>query len=194
MLCDSSDYFTKALDGTFSESSTRELRLPGCDKETFQLFLFYLSQKSLPNISPNTDNDDDFDAGVVYARVWVFADYLVIPKLQDAALCQVMRILQKENSISLTEYAYDNSVEGSPLRRVVVAEAVNDLVDEFKYRGSDDERKRFERLAAIPGYFLDFAHRLKEDAEGQFCAPSSGNLIGCWMLTKEGKAGQYLNW
>lgn len=68
LLCKTSDYFKKALDGGFREAGTRQLRLPGCDKHTFNMFLYYLLKRELPDESISKMNDDGADLG----RLWAF--------------------------------------------------------------------------------------------------------------------------
>jgi hypothetical protein len=46
-LCASSPYFEIALNGAFSESFTKSLRLPGCDNDTFTHFLYWLFHRHL---------------------------------------------------------------------------------------------------------------------------------------------------
>ncbi|KAF7188122.1 hypothetical protein HII31_10544 [Pseudocercospora fuligena] len=42
LLCQSSDYFVKAVQGAFKEASTATLTLPGASLDTIQLFIYWL--------------------------------------------------------------------------------------------------------------------------------------------------------
>lgn len=91
VLCTASSYFTKAFDGSFSESKERTLKLPGCNSTTFELFLYRLCHQKLPEKM----YDDDFETcepcGVQPALVqlWYFADAYLMPKLQNESLCRL---------------------------------------------------------------------------------------------------------
>lgn len=50
LLCCASDYFITALEGRFKEGIENVVRLPGCDTETFKLFLYWIGYHQLPGI------------------------------------------------------------------------------------------------------------------------------------------------
>jgi hypothetical protein len=48
LLCNASPYFVSALEGSFSEATSRTLTLPGCEGGAFKVFLFWLTHQVLP--------------------------------------------------------------------------------------------------------------------------------------------------
>lgn len=95
MLCTTSKYFAKALDGDFAESEKRELTLPGADIESVRLFIFWLCKHDLPDTAKEMDTHalgskiwTDFVAQEQESliRLWCFADQFILPKLQNVTM------------------------------------------------------------------------------------------------------------
>lgn len=151
LLYSSSNFFKDVLHST-------EFRLHSCDKETFQLFMFYLVEKKLPE--PPTDNAAFYNDGVSLAKLWIFAGRVGMPKLQNEAMRHILTHLRQWLiKPDLIEFAYQNCLEGSILRKVAVWEAVADHVHETP---AGDKSEVMSRLGALPGFFYDFVNRLDD--------------------------------
>lgn len=142
--------------------------MPGCDRKTFHLFLFYLANKRLPQ-NPKyevTWRDDEYtgeyDGGESLGRLWIFGDFLMLPELQNLAMKSIVLFLNHPISVELISVAYKHSAEGSPLRKLVLAESVDNHV--FRH-GYGKDREGMDRLGALPGFFCDFMVRLEENSE-----------------------------
>lgn len=169
LLCNSSDYFKKALDGNFKEAKTRTLRLPGCQRQTFEFFLFYLANKTLPdslNLLGGTD-----EICISLGKLWNFGDFLIIPAFQNLAMRRILETLKQSSAVRFVRFAYENTADVSPLRRV----AIDEMVADFAFRNMDDDEEVFEemdRLGAIPRLFRDYAIRSADARNFGFGPPS----------------------
>lgn len=164
--------------------------MPGCDEKTFQLFLFYLVEKSLPEFKTADEvreyfNDERLVEAVAFARLWVFADFQLFPKLQDVAMGYILVMLTEHVSVSMVKYAYGNSIEGSLLRKVVVAEVAHEFIG--GYWSPDHEQEDFEGLALVPGYLLDFANCLRDGLKSGCSAPCEGRNDSEYMVGEKEK-------
>lgn len=97
ILCSSSDYVVKALkQDAFSERSTRTLRPPGCDEETFACSLHWLTFRRLPsNRSHGGEhgiprNCEHCHSAMI--KLWTFGDAYLLPKMQNLAMFRLIEL------------------------------------------------------------------------------------------------------
>lgn len=165
LLYNASDYFRKALDSGFMESSKRILRLPGCDEQTFNLFLYYTTKNALPDFktlcadvcksNPGWDGAharrSELQCALV--RLWTFGDAYLIPKLQNLAMKELINLLDICTvSSEAVNLAFETAAMDSPSRRVFVKECVQDY-EELSVQDMD-------MLGALPGFFLRFTEQI----------------------------------
>lgn len=176
LLCNASDYFRKALDGGFRESSENLLRLPGCDIDTLRLFIGFLTCNALPSFGDALTRewlaDDSFlqsERVIEYQdqliRLWAFGDSFLLLQLQDGATVSFMKLLEyvefnqggygyiPPESIQL---AFDITSKDSPISKMLVCIVAH----VWKHYSISEEA--LERFGAIPGFFVLFLAELKK--------------------------------
>ncbi|KAK5166591.1 uncharacterized protein LTR77_008134 [Saxophila tyrrhenica] len=116
ILCAASPYFLKALDGGFSESSKLSLTLPGCDTGTFEVFLYWLCHRKVPEEVSNPPAEDVIpDAKVSQLfRLWTFDDAYLMPRLQNEAMHCFFRTLELMVDIAKLQRVSEERVPRSP--------------------------------------------------------------------------------
>ncbi|KAK5110163.1 hypothetical protein LTR85_001545 [Meristemomyces frigidus] len=156
LLCSTSEYFKKALNGRFKESGDRTLKLLGCEEETFQLVLYWLVHRTLPDAAEETDTASlDYEKRyqlssnrqVLLIKVWSFGDACLITKLQNEAMRSLLNPLRlySVSPVALRE-AFATTSVSSVLREVLMTEIVPDLYD------VDYDEEEMAALGAIPGF------------------------------------------
>jgi len=132
LLCNKVPYFSKLLNGSFSESKAGKIVLTDDmeDLPTFALFLHWLYSGSVPAI-PIKDSWDDFSidnlesCGVIAAEtphhhLYYLADRWCIPLLKNLTIDRIRRFHNATDSYvhpKLIIDGYANTPEGSSLRR-----------------------------------------------------------------------------
>lgn len=169
LLCGASDYFQKALTGQFNETNGRTLKLPGCDEDTFELVLYWLVHKMLPE-SVKSINTSDVDVETkhqlvstrqeLFIKAWRFGQACLMPKLQNQAMTSLLAILEpwyvRPKAI---EVAIDTTGIDSVLSVMLLDEAVWDLYDGAY---SSEEMDIF---GAIPGFLAALVERTEQCGE-----------------------------
>lgn len=162
LLCNVSKYFVRALTGEFIESKSNTLRLPGCKKATFSLFLYWLCHRSLPeNLTTELESEAEIPEGSdkwwtpsynqqQLISLWGFGDIYLMPSLQNEA----MRMLVKNVStfrigVEAVKLAAELWVEDSPQRNFVMER----VAGEYSDWGLHDHE--IDYLGAIPGVMKD---------------------------------------
>ena len=175
LLCNASKYFVKALDGPFTERLDRTLKLPGCDHDTFKLFLYWLCNRELPPVA--NAPDDDLSVETIYAsftqrtkvliRLWCLADACLMPKLQNTSMSALMKLQEGVRvDMEVVEHTIEIAPPDSPLRKVVMDEVAYDYND-GNY--TDEEESQ---LALMPGVLQDLLKRFRQGLNRD--APSVG--------------------
>jgi len=137
-LCYYSPYFAGALrEGAFKESETQTVELDHADVEAFGLLVTWLYTQKIPiTISPlpkgGKDDDDDKPSWNALVHLWILADYLQIPMLQNSAMDEVLRKQERLEKLPSETFLiiYENTGPGSFLRKV--------MVDLIVWRGLED--------------------------------------------------------
>lgn len=180
ILRDASEYFTSALDGKFSEAAKKRIRLRYCETQTAEVLIYWLYQKELPDFESELGmkcavrtlgghqfrdpppEEETTQHYILLARLWMLGDYLMMPKLQNAAMTKLLNISRMHPSMMMAATTiaevFRISYSGSVLRRVVLEQATWQ-----SYRGADtmgDEE--LATLMAIPEFAQGFVSRLRE--------------------------------
>lgn len=187
LLCSVSPYFTSALQGSFREAGDRTLRLPGCEEETFQLVLYWISHRRFPNfvlpvarLGRTSETDDTFvrNLQVLCVKTWLFGDAYLMPKLQNEAMRGLTQIFTRHYYVQIEaiRLAFEGTASGTVLRAAILRNLNSDCkkISENK-----------EVLGGIPGLFADFIElqHACENHEGQRCTQSNCLLA---RVIKEG--------
>jgi hypothetical protein len=113
--------FKTAFDGNFAESETQSIDLDDVDTEVFGLFVQWLYTQDLRSV------DKDYPMGDLLIKLWVLADRLIAPKCQNSTVCAIEARLRRDKFVRTDQvkYIYDNTIPGSPLRRLIVDQCSN---------------------------------------------------------------------
>ncbi|KAK5137777.1 hypothetical protein LTR08_007349 [Meristemomyces frigidus] len=157
LLCDASEYFVAALNGSFREGVERTISLPGCSAETFELFLFWLLRNKLPHSAPDKPTEGTLarDRQLLLSRLWSFGQICLIPKLQNDAMRALLELFHgNQVDILVVEEVVAREPIDSVLRDAVMRDVLND------YICNDHTEMQKDRLGAIPGFMSDLTGRL----------------------------------
>ncbi|KAF2493988.1 hypothetical protein BU16DRAFT_619183 [Lophium mytilinum] len=137
-----SAFFAAALDGKFKEGVTQIVELPEDEVSVFQVVYCWLYTGRLynppehpPSSSPSTAAEHFAGAEQVplfetlICKVFVFADMKIIPELKNKAV-DVLHLVTCTNWTFLNHqahYIYSNTIDGSPLRKVITDFAAKSL-------------------------------------------------------------------
>jgi hypothetical protein len=134
LLCFYSDFFRAAFEGSFKEATEGKVELSDVTVDTFEAFQVWLYSQSLRNIEDPQDSSTpsalpDF---ATLARLWVFGDKYQIPYLQN---CIIDAMIKKEEEVRkfsgvVVRIAYENTMDGSSLRRFAIDMCVFRMVHE----------------------------------------------------------------
>lgn len=150
MVCDISDYFSKALEGDFKEAGERTLKLPDCSAETFDVLLYFHMYDRLP-----ADLDSEDEAQLLLVNLWLFGDTHLIPRLKTKAFAAAREILYHQcPRPGVLAKTLVSGPEDSPLRALFIENATF-----YIFQGAYTEEERAE-LAEIEGFFKIMADGL----------------------------------
>lgn len=162
ILCDTSEFFVKALNGDFKEAHKSTLRFPGFGVETVEWFLFWAHKRHLPDFETQILGSDKGDensardaAQTTLISIWVFADAHLVPKLQNEAMSQLVYLTADWHTPALVvRHGYNIAPKGSALSEFVMDEARYMYFSTPASFGFGDHD--LENLALLPGFMIDF--------------------------------------
>lgn len=129
LLCNSSQYFRAAFEGSFKEAEEQVLLLPEDDVEVFQLFQFWLYYRKLLDTGESVA---DLSRSLLIG-LYLFAETRCISQLQDLTIDALIRKIDvgKKIPTGAIPRIYENTTETSPLRRFIVdiSARIGDLRD-----------------------------------------------------------------
>ena len=189
LLVQHSKFFEKALGGSFKEATTSEILLPEYDPEAFKHILHYMFTGSLGYefetkhgcytndwVFSNPEEEAPANKAKVYCwtlcRMSYHADTLLMEDLveyvnyqltsffEDSTYYAAARSLYPLN-VDLIMDVYENTTEGSSLRRVVLNE-VKKLLGGEDGRYEVEPKDYEECLTTIPGFAADLVGTLSK--------------------------------
>ena len=203
-MCATSENYVKALHGSFKEAENRMLRLPGCNQETFEHFLYWACNNNLPNFEAEVDaeidaatNDEEKVTAAVTARgyqlrlakLWTFGNAYVLPKLQNVATRALGSIFPfSKTAPEAIRHAFAKSAEDSVLRKAFARETASDcLCKRFL-------AEEMEIIGAIPGVFaaiMDVVVKCQRVHPAKYahtpeCSRSGRGDCGGFLVPEEG--------
>jgi hypothetical protein len=127
-VCHNSPYFEAAFNSALVEGQTQTLVYDKTTPEAFGLFAKWIYSKTIK------DDDGKSPPPTEMVQLWVLADKILVPGLQNAA---IRGLHERGCIISLHEfgYVYDNTTVRSPLRRLLVDQL---LVRTLDYKRLDE--------------------------------------------------------
>lgn len=116
LICYNSAYFEAAFNSDFSEAATQELEIEDVDIEIFKIFVYWLHKGKL------CGDDENQPSYTTLVKIWLFADSILAPKLQNLVIYDIDQARYEHDYFPSTRLhlVYDNTAEGSPLRRLIV--------------------------------------------------------------------------
>ena len=147
--CHYSPVLKRAFNSEFVEGQTQTYRLEDTTEQAFRLLVQWLySQKFELPLGEYKDNGQIIDPEVMralmaeensLAELWVLADKLCIPALQNLVIDTIHMICSVRERVpaSTYRYIYENTESGSPLRRLVVTYTVR-YIDQEGLLGESD--------------------------------------------------------
>lgn len=131
-----------AFNSNFIEGQTQTYRLEDTTPGSFKLLIQWvyaqkvrISQPAPPGLLDVLAERGEQDADVGWgeedmnlARLWVLADRLGMPKLQNNVMSIIVDISKLHQPAALTfRYIYENTAEGSPLRALTIRQCATEL-------------------------------------------------------------------
>jgi hypothetical protein len=141
------------------DSST--LKLPGCDTDTFELFLYWLHNKGLPSefdkVPPGLRSTELLERRKLMVQLWGFGNAYLMPKIQNVAMNTYLNLLS-EHRVSLEEVSLvaELAPQGSPLWVVTMDELAHDHDSLL-----DDGEEIVDHFANNPGAMVELIKRLR---------------------------------
>ncbi|KAE9381301.1 hypothetical protein N431DRAFT_457902 [Stipitochalara longipes BDJ] len=113
--CDSSPVLKAAFNGPFVEGQTQTYKLDDTTENAFTLLSQFFYTQKLDGDLGGKDN-----VVLSLCRLWILAEKLPMPRLQNISIDRIEGLRLQENQIDATVFMYvwDNTVYGSPLRRL----------------------------------------------------------------------------
>ncbi|KAH0342078.1 hypothetical protein KCU81_g5959, partial [Aureobasidium melanogenum] len=107
-----SDYFRAAFNGSFTEAAEGKIELLDVDQEVFQNFHAWLYTRKLTEPL----------SWKLLVHLWVFGDRFQVPLLQNCVMDEIFAKEKRdaELPLCLMKVAYENTVNGSPLRKAAI--------------------------------------------------------------------------
>jgi len=192
LLFSTSDYFVKASSSSFIEANQRILTLPGCDVGTFELLLYWMGLRTLPDITGtisqlNRGSPERYklatEQQLRLVRLWILADTIFIPRLQNAAM-HSLRSLAAYARPESVEIIFSNTTENSPLRRW----AIDHILCEWKRAGDYGQLKygpqEFEIIGKVPGLMLHCLTVIADSGCGRLACHCNPPYYSCEPIEK----------
>ncbi|KAK0100250.1 hypothetical protein ONS96_007533 [Cadophora gregata f. sp. sojae] len=147
--CHYSPVFDAAFNGNFLEGQTQEYKIQDVGEETVRLLVHWLYTQKLDTIElqylrkhhdPKDFGVDSLSQTKALIQLWVLGEKLLIPRVQNSALDEILRIRYHTGISVPTQYLYiyENTSAGSPLRRFFVDLCVSRCKNPPRYNDSSD--------------------------------------------------------
>ena len=147
------------------------MKLPGCEKDAFELFLYWLCYRKLPNLADYIDHKDDdavidsraSQVQVALVQLWCFADAILTPDLQNIVMKSLLQFFAVTRiTTEGLRVATSLTSKDSLLRKAMLDEFLSDYVAEKRFPSSSNLYTEEEKdsFARIPGLMSELAGRL----------------------------------
>ncbi|KAK5675406.1 hypothetical protein LTS10_011848 [Elasticomyces elasticus] len=117
LLVKHSAFFAAALKKDWQEGQDRAVKLPEAEPEVFSNYVQWLYSGAVPCKDATNSGEADL------IKLWILADLLMAPKLQDLIATTIITARRTEKCTLAWEVVnetYSKTAEGSPLRRLVI--------------------------------------------------------------------------
>ncbi len=174
-LIDRSQFFKVALTGHFIEAEMQSIDLEDIDHQVFDVFVQWVYTSDIQKQGGKLPRGD------LLIKLWVLADRLIAPKLQNMAICAIEHKAMNEDQVVRTDqlqYIYENTVPGSQLRRLIVDQCSNLHHESFVIGCSVQDYPKdmlldlitalLRRRGGEPRSIIDLARFFEDDVEAEF--------------------------
>lgn len=177
LLCNASEYFTKALSNGFKETKSCTLKLPDCHVDTFQLFLYWLCNYQLPDVREFSESlpagSEEKNSYITtqqlqLVRLWSFAERFLLPKLQNETMRTLLIWTAKTTYIRAEAIALACKITSSD--SFLTALAVKDFLRHY-------------------GYESDYGRQTYNEADINSLGATSGVMAKCLSMVSSSKCG-----
>ena len=166
LLCFYSDYFRGAFDSGFKEAVEGKLSLPTEDPAVFDIFNGFIYTRQLRDATDVQGPDLSFTTLVA---LWIFGDKYIVPALQNKAIDAFKERSDKLKCIpwhSHLRTIYDNTLHGSPLRRI--------MTDMMAYETTVSSKSRDKIMEVYPlEALVDLAFTLSDKSKEDVGLPAA---------------------
>jgi len=131
VVCQQSEVLAAAFNSGFKEGQTQTYRLEDTTDRGFRLFMQWLYSRKFTLLRLDSDYDYDEDSASLgeaedmsLVELWVLADKVGMPALQDSALEAIHNICDMPPGYipnHTFHYIFENTSHGSPLREYTIA-------------------------------------------------------------------------
>lgn len=142
IICGSSEYFKRALNGPWRESKERRVVFEDVESDTFNTYVNFLYRDKIPVRSNLKDETDE--TFLLLAKAYVLGDMLQDGRFKDASLDAIAHTVNSRHSVEtpsplsliyalhstgpVVKLIYENTLDSSPARRL--------LLDIYQYRAT----------------------------------------------------------
>ncbi|TVY15177.1 hypothetical protein LARI1_G007255 [Lachnellula arida] len=153
LICNRSDFFSKAFNGPFKEGVDGTMHLPEDDPEAFSALVVWIYRDQLP-LFPSERFTDDRDGCERYIDIllpfFLLAEKLCINALANQIMDRIQDVQLKHDSLfscSQLEDIYANTHRGSKVRTYgVLNEIRRSLVPESEYDANEEDENSEEKF------------------------------------------------
>jgi hypothetical protein len=122
LLCNKVPYFEKMFKGGFAEAKTNTAKFPEDDPDTFDIFLGWLYERSLPPIIATVDPDEDSEHNLSWdgKTLYAMADKFCVPELMDVTMDEWRNSYKRSRTLpayTAIAHGYEITSPGSLLRK-----------------------------------------------------------------------------
>ncbi|THY39224.1 hypothetical protein D6C97_10372 [Aureobasidium pullulans] len=184
LLCFYSDYFRGAFDSSFKEAAEGKLSLPTEDPAIFDIFNGFIYTRQLRDATDVKGPNLSF---ITLVALWIFGDKYIVPALQNKAIDAFKERSDKLRSIPWQLHLrtiYDNTLHGSPLRRIITDMMAYEITVSEKPR---DKIMEVYPLEALVDLAFTLSDKSKEDV-GHFRLPAAKKAKCYYHVHNEGKS------
>jgi hypothetical protein len=131
--CHHSPILNAAFNGNFVEGQTQTYRIEDTSPGAFQFFVQWLYRQEvdlfqLRNFDTTEEDEPQmFAEDMDLAELWVLADKMAMPPLQNLVVSKIIEIREETLCVAVNtlHYIYRTTAIDSPLRRLMVSEVAN---------------------------------------------------------------------
>ncbi|KAI6807096.1 hypothetical protein KC332_g11700 [Hortaea werneckii] len=169
LLLNLSAWFKTALTSGFMEGQSLTLRFPGFPSEVVQTFVYWIFHGTIPWSKDSSEGGmlkTHEELQALLARLWMFGEEHLLPKLQDQAIWGLTDLLTyRFPAVELLLEVYEGTAPDSPLRKLMANEAASGWRGRVRLFPTQSSpvysRTDLDRVGAIPGFTADFAIALE---------------------------------